>query len=211
MSVEGVDHETIELTNQNDTSILPMQSKLQDKNDQQDHNQRLLSQVKLLQLLDNCNAPLHLFDDIIWWTREASIIPNYDFEQTEPSWRFIAKDLIQRNTLVPLLPKVIQFKLPKAKQEVKVITHNVTAATHSLLSDEEHKKAENLVFCDNPLENPNSYYKSMIMDVNDGSCYKNACTYYCSNKEKGILCPLILFIDKTQLMQREALHLSLFV
>jgi hypothetical protein len=108
-----------------------MQSKLQDKNDQQDLNQRLFSQVKLLQLLDNCNAPLQLFDDIIRWTREASIIHNYDFEQPPPSRRFIAKDVIQNNNLVPLLPKAIQFKLPKVKQDVKVITHNLTAAIHS--------------------------------------------------------------------------------
>jgi hypothetical protein len=58
-------------------------------------------------------------------------------------------------------------------------------------------KAENLVFCDNPLENPNSYNKLMITDVNDGSFYKNAYTYYCSNQEKDVLCPLILCIDKT--------------
>jgi hypothetical protein len=72
VTVAGVDNETIELTDQNDTSILTMQSKLQDKNDQQDHVQRLLSQDNLLQLLDNCNAPLHLF------------IHKYDFEQPAP-------------------------------------------------------------------------------------------------------------------------------
>ena len=59
LPVKEVDNETIELTNQHDTSILTMQSILQAKNDSQDHNQRLLSQVKLLKLLDNCNAPLH--------------------------------------------------------------------------------------------------------------------------------------------------------
>jgi hypothetical protein len=76
----------MELTDQHDTSFLTMQSTLQDKNDKHDHNQRLLSKVKLLHLLDNCNAPLHLFEDIIRWTREASIIHNYDFEQPAPSW-----------------------------------------------------------------------------------------------------------------------------
>jgi hypothetical protein len=185
-----------------------MQSTLQDKNDQQDHNQRLLSQVKLLQLLDNFNATLHLFDDIIQWTREGSIIHNYDFEQPTPSWRFIAKDLIQRNNLVPLLPNVIQFNLPKAKQEVKVINHNVTAAIHSLLSNKELMKAENLVFHDNPLENPNYYNKSMIMDVNDGSCYKNAYKYNCCNHKKDVLCPLIFFIDKTHTDAKGSLTLE---
>jgi hypothetical protein len=140
---------------------------------------------------------LHLFDDIIHWTREASIIHNYDFELPVPSWRFIAKDLIQRNNFIPLLPKVIQFKLPKAKQEVKFRTHFVTAAIHSLLSDQELMKAENLVFHNNPLEDLNANDKTTIKNINDGSCYKNAYTYYCSNHKKDVLCPLILFSDKT--------------
>jgi hypothetical protein len=99
----GVDNATIDLTHQNDDSLLTMQSHLQHKHARQDHhNQHMLCQVQLLQLLDNCNAPLHLFDDIIRWTRGASIIHNYDFEQPAPSRRFIVKDLIHRNTLVAL-------------------------------------------------------------------------------------------------------------
>jgi hypothetical protein len=171
----GMDNATIELTNQNDDSFLTMQSHLQHKHAQQDHhNQHMLCQVQLLQLLDNCNAPLHLFDDIIRWLRGAYIIHNYDFEQSAPSRRLIVKDLIHRNNLVPLLPKVIQFQLPKAKQEVKVITHNATAAIHSLLLDKEVMKAKNLIFHNNPLEDPNVNNKETIKDVNDGKCYKTA-------------------------------------
>jgi hypothetical protein len=142
---------TTELTNHNDDSLLTMQSHLQHKHAQQDHhNQHMLCQVQLLQLLDNCNAPLHFFDDIMQWTRGASIIHKYDFEQPAQSRRFIVKDLIDRTNLVPLLPKIIQFQLPKAKQEVKVVTHNVTAAIHSLLSNKELMKAENQIFHNNP-------------------------------------------------------------
>jgi hypothetical protein len=62
----GVDNATIEFTYQNDDILLTMQSHLQHKHAQQDHhNQHMLCQVQLLQLLDNCNSPLHLFDDII--------------------------------------------------------------------------------------------------------------------------------------------------
>jgi hypothetical protein len=96
----GVDNATIELTNQNYDSLLTMQSHIQDKQAQQDHhNQHMLCQVQLLQLVDNCNAPLHLFHDIIRWSRGASIIHNYDLEQPAPSRRFIVKDLIHRNIL----------------------------------------------------------------------------------------------------------------
>jgi Plavaka transposase len=195
---EGIENDTVEIADQNDESLVTMQSHLQHKHDQQDQrNQHMLCQVQLLQLLDNCNAPLHLFDDIIRWTRGASIIHSYDFEQPAPSRRYLVKDLIHRNNLAPLLPNVIQFKLPKAKQTVKVITHNVTAAIHSLLSDKDLMKPEHLIFHNNPLEDPNANDKNIIKDVNDGSCYKNAYTYYCSNKYKDVLCPIILFIDKT--------------
>jgi Plavaka transposase len=106
------------------------------------------------------------------------------------------------------LPKVVQFKLPKANQEVKVITHNITAAIHSLLSDQELMKAENLVFHNNPLEDPKAMDKTTIKDINDGSCYKNAYMYYCSNHEKDVLCPLILFIDKTHTDSKGSLTLE---
>jgi hypothetical protein len=62
--------------------------------------------------------------------------------------------LIHRNNLAPLLPNVIKFQLPKAKQLLKVITHNVTAAIHSLLSDKDLMKPKHLIFHNNPLEDP---------------------------------------------------------
>jgi hypothetical protein len=83
---EGIENDTVEVANQNEERLLTMQNHLRHKHDQQDHcNQHMLCQVQLLQLLDNCNAPLHLFDDIIRWTRGASIIHSYDFEQPAPS------------------------------------------------------------------------------------------------------------------------------
>jgi hypothetical protein len=63
---EGFDIETLELQNKNDSSLLTLQSQLQNKHDQEVHqNQHMLCQVQLLQLLDYCKMPLHLFDDII--------------------------------------------------------------------------------------------------------------------------------------------------
>jgi hypothetical protein len=73
--------------------------------------------------------------------------------------------------------------LPKAKQEVKVITHNVTAAIHSLLLDKELIKAENLIFHNNPLEDPKANDKRTIKDVNAGKCFKTAYNHYCTKKD----------------------------
>ena len=56
---------------------------------------------------------------------------------------------------------------------------------------------ENLIFVDNPLENPNDHPKEKINDINFGSCYKKAYKRYCKNPGKDVLCPLIFFIDKT--------------
>jgi hypothetical protein len=58
-------------------------------------------------------------------------------------------------------------------------------------------KAENLVFKFNPLEDPNALLEDYFCDINDGQCYKDSLKSYCLVPSKDVLCPLILFIDKT--------------
>jgi hypothetical protein len=58
-------------------------------------------------------------------------------------------------------------------------------------------KAENLVFKFNPLEDPNALLEDYFCDINDGQCYKDSYKSYCLVPSKDVLCPLILFIDKT--------------
>ena len=160
---------------------------------------RQACQVQLLQLLDSSNAPLHLFDDIMKWAQRASLQNAYDFSKNPPLRKHLVSKLITNNGYSQLLPKVIQFKLPCAGQETKVITHNVLESIHSLLSDPNLMTEKNLIFKQNPLEDPNEYEKEFINDINDGDCYKSAYNLYCGNKSTDVLCPLILFIDKTHI------------
>lgn len=158
---------------------------------------QVYSQLQLLELLQNANAPLHLFDSIMQWSREAAIVGQYNFEAPSPSRKFLVNQLIGSTNMTPLLPIIIDFELPNAKEKVKVITHDIQRSIHSLLSDTELMKDENLIFKNHPLENPNDFDPEIIEDVNDGSCYKEAYARICSDPSKEVLCPLILFIDKT--------------
>jgi Plavaka transposase len=58
-------------------------------------------------------------------------------------------------------------------------------------------KDENLIFKDNLFEDPNDHSDAYIEDINDGSCYKSAYRIFCKDRAKDVLCPIILFIDKT--------------
>jgi hypothetical protein len=160
-------------------------------------NQQTLCQVNLLNLLDKNNAPLHLFDDIMKWMRSSVIMNNYAVQTQAPLRKTLIRNIIEENNLQLLFPKIIKFVLPNAKQSVKVITHNVRSSLFSLLSDKDLMKPENLIFKDNPLENPNNNSNQYLSDVNDGYCYREAYTQYCPDSTTDVLCPLILFIDKT--------------
>ncbi|MGL4757811.1 MAG: hypothetical protein ACRCXZ_00605, partial [Patescibacteria group bacterium] len=56
-----------------------------------------------------------------------------------------------------------------------------------------------MIFKKSPLENPNDNDNGILSDINDGYCYKDAYSFYCPETEKDVLCPLILFIDKTHI------------
>ena len=160
-------------------------------------DQRLLCQVKLLEILDSNNAPLYLFDEILKWTRNCAIGNNYDFNITAPSRNSLLKTMILENNLDTLLPQVIVFKLPNAEKEVRVTTHNILHSILSLLNDKDLMKETNLIFDTNPLENPSHRVSHTFNDINDGQCYIDAYHHYCKDPLKDVLCPLILFIDKT--------------
>ena len=161
------------------------------------NNDQLFYHLQLLQLLQKSNAPLHLYDSIMQWSRQAAIVGNFRFEAPSPTRSTLLNELIETTNMKPLLPTIIDFELPHAKQHVKIILHDIQRSIHSLLTDLELMKEENLIFKNSPLEDPNNNESDIIEDVNDGTCFKEAYRRLCKDGEKDVLCPLILFIDKT--------------
>jgi hypothetical protein len=161
-------------------------------------NRQLHCRTQLLDLLNRNNAPLHLFDDIMKWTYNAAIVHKYDFTM-QPCYRDrMIRLVIEQSCLSTMLPKVIQFELPNAKQNVKVTIHNIEALLFSLLPDKDLMQPENLIFANNPLEKPIEIKNVQeIFDVYHGYCYINAYHHYCTDNARDVLCPLVLFIDKT--------------
>jgi Plavaka transposase len=160
-------------------------------------DQQRLCQVSLLKLLDGNNAPLHLFEDIMRWAHKSKIVNNYDFEIPAPQRKTLIRNLIEEGHYQSLLPKSIKLKLPHAQQYVKITTHNILASLSSLLTDTHLMKDENLIFKNNLFENPNDHSCKYIKDINDGSCYKFAYQIFCKDRSRDVMCPIILFIDKT--------------
>ncbi len=160
-------------------------------------DQQKLCQISLLKLLDGNNAPLHLFDDIMRWAEKSKVVNSYNFESPAPQRKTLIRNLIEQSHYQSLLPKSIKFLLPQAQQFVKITTHNVLASLFSLLTDNQLMTDENLIFKDNPFEDPNLDRSCYIEDINDGSCYKQAFIKYCKDPKKDVMCPIILFIDKT--------------
>ncbi|NJO65564.1 MAG: hypothetical protein HC836_47990 [Richelia sp. RM2_1_2] len=157
-----------------------------------------LAELELLDMLDQSNAPLHLFEDILKWTRHASIVHKYDFQKNIPSRRTVIGQIIHQTNLRPLTPTAIQLTLPNAKTTVNIITHDIGVSIYSLLSDKSIMQEKNLIFKDNPLEDPFARESNpCINDINDGQCYIEAYRRYCQDPSKDVLCPLIFFIDKT--------------
>ena len=160
-------------------------------------NQRNYCQVKLLDLLSKHNAPLYLFKEIMDWARHSSIVNKFDFELQPNSREKLLKDMIYHNKLQSLLPKIVTCKLPFINESVNVTTHSISESIYSLLYDSDLMREENLIFDNDPLEDPEKRVSSVYTDINDGNCYINAYKHYCTDKRFDVLCPLILFIDKT--------------
>ena len=160
-------------------------------------DKRKLSQIQLLELLDNNNAPLYLFDEIMNWTKNSAIINDFDFSIASIPRHRLIKTIIKDNNLNKLLPKIIHYNLPMANQTVRITTHNILHSIYSLLDDVDLMQKKNLIFKQHPLEDPTERLVDLYTDINDGSCYVDAYSIYCTNKNKDVLCPLIFFIDKT--------------
>lgn len=96
------------------------------------------------------------------------------------------------------LPEKNVITLPGSGIQAEVVVHNLQQQIYSMLNDPHLMKDENLIFPgDTPFEKPVA--REVYEDINDGSVYREAFEIYVKVKGRDVLCPLILFIDKTHL------------
>ena len=164
-------------------------------------------QVELLQLLKKAGASLLLYDELMQWSYRSSVVHKYSFKELPQSRTKIMNKIIGEYNMEGMLPKTIEFQLPNCKKMVKVTVHDIRQAIYSLLTDPEVMKDENLIFRDNPFEEP-VHKPAHISDINDGQAYYMAFQTHVKVKGEDVLCPILLYIDKTHTDQHNILTLE---
>ena len=197
-SANNVQSETSFDEQMSDKTLLEMLDKYKEKGiDLEKDDPQFACQVDLLRILERKGVPLGCYDDIMKWSFRSAVTHGYKFDK-EPQFRKkIVKDLLNNTDLKGMIPEVIEFELPNSKQKVTITTHNVRHAIYSLLNDPDLMKEENLIFRENPFEEPIFSNVSEYKDINDGKAYFKAYICLCTEKGKDVLCPIIFFIDKT--------------
>ena len=157
----------------------------------------------LMKILNKANSPLYLYDEIMNWATESTFTYNYDFEKSSGSssrtkLKNFAFECSSSQHLKPI-PKYVKIG-PKKRSICEVITFDTIGMIHSLLSDPNLMKDENLLFDGQspyPKFNENTgklEISDILGDVNTGIWYKKACESLCEGPI-DIVCPIIMFID----------------
>ena len=194
-----------EQDNDNNTSKqsrLLMQNKEYLKNLPKGYSIDYLVGFNLMDILDKANSPLYLYDEIMKWATVSFNDHQFRFpKESASSSRCKIKDFAFKSTSSNNLhPKAEYINIgPNKNIPVEVVKFDTIGMIHSLLSDPELMKDENLLFDgEDPFpifndkgELPNP---TLLKDINSGIWYKRACETLCEH-EIDIVCPILMFID----------------
>ena len=156
----------------------------------------------LTEILNKANSPLYLYDEIMTWASKSFNQYQYRFPESGPSSsRCKLKDFAFKSTSSNSLHPKSQFINigPQRDVPVEVVKFDTIGMIHSLLSDPDLMKDENLLFTgDDPYpkfnENGDLPNPSVLKDINSGIWFKKASETLCEDVI-DIVCPILLFID----------------
>ena len=157
--------------------------------------------LELLKILYSINAPFHAFDTITRWLRTV--------DKNDLSHSISMKSLIHSTAhkygLTNLFPQTNAVPLPSGNV-VNVTKFCFLTNLYSILSDENLMKPSNLIMGDDIYKR----FDTVPTDYNDiesGQWYRETQFTYCKNVY-DVLCPIILYIDKTYVKSKPAEPIS---
>ena len=167
--------------------------------------------AQLIALLQDSNAPLSLYSAITGWVKDNEDNGTFNSGAKLPTRDKILKNLANRYHMKGLYPKETELTLPNAGSKIKVNTFSFTETLTSLLTDPELMKDENFAFPDpnDPFSAPEKWtddqdspeYQQQknrkVGDLVGGRWYARTYHARCDASKKEILCPIIIFVDKT--------------
>ena len=170
----------------------------------------------LMKILNKANSPLYLYDEIMRWATESRLKYSYEFntESGSSSRHKLRKFAYDSTSSEHLKPKPKYVMVGKNRTNpIEVITFDTIGMIHSLLSNPNLMKDENLLFQgDTPYlkKNPSTGLLELphiLGDINSGTWYKKSCESLCQ-EPIDVLCPIILFIDGLTIDQYSNLQLE---
>ena len=147
-----------------------------------------IAHLNLMNLCKELRAPLYAFDSILDWAQNAKA-SGYRFPTDAPSRKTFLDGLYKRFNMTNIKPKETIVALFPNKS-AKVVTFSFIDMVQSLLDDSSLTIPSNLI-------DPSAISDDDISDIHTGSWFKAASVLLCIN-DSNVLCPIILFIDKTQ-------------
>jgi len=147
-------------------------------------------QLSLLNLCHRLQAPQYAFDEIMSWSQDAKLA-GYSFPSNASSRKTFLEQLYLRFNMKNIKPIQTEVALQPNKVAT-VVTFSFPDMVQSLVDDHSLFQRSNLL-------NPNDVVDTdNIGDIHTGSWFKKAAIHLCVNGN-DVLCPIILFIDKTQI------------
>ena len=153
-------------------------------------NQYLNAAVELMIILEDCNAPLKVFDDLMNWAVSCNEKEVYFDKKTKMTREKVVKDLTRKYDATGMVPKETMLTLTSTKEQVPISHSNFQQCLYSLLTDKDLMEPENLLM-DTPVES------NMYDDVNSGIVHETALRNYITDVSKEKLIEIIFFIDET--------------
>ena len=152
--------------------------------------------LRLLNICHEIHAPRYAFDSLLAWAQDSQLT-GYQFPSSAPSRKTFMDRLYSQfhmSGAKPILKNVPLFP----DKTATVVTFSFTEMVHSLLSDKALMHPDNLIIS-LPNESGAVFPETDDLgDIHTGSWYKAATIKLCIN-ETDCLCPIIIFIDKTQI------------
>ena len=159
------------------------------------------TEVGLLRLIEQLNAPLYSFQKIMEWAHQAHA-DGYNFAPAQSTYKSQIQAMQRTMNMHHLRPTQVLVDLPlpdHQSEQISITTFNFTTMLHSLLSDKFLNTPENLTA--NP-DNPFAKHKppgGVLSEVHSGSWYRHAWSHMAKHTNKNLLIGIILYTDKTVL------------
>jgi Plavaka transposase len=153
------------------------------------------SAIDLLNILKG--KSLYLYDEIQKWKQQQGTADDQDGKTRSKR----IEDLGDIYGYGALKPKIMEVELPHTKAPVNLVIFPFGQMLLSLLADPVAMQPKNLtVDADNPFKTvPSAMLDGFLDDFKSGEVYRTAVKLYCTEKNKDIMCEILLFVDKTHL------------